>query len=130
MTINIEDIRTELRALRPVSAWNKGVKLYALDLVDELAEAIESGYFVEENLSDPKLLKRQMLKGAETWLEYAEGGCGLTYDADIAERLCTPSELRRNRSGELPPNSRETWLQVEARALFQAERLIKRIAHR
>ena len=128
MTSN--EIRAELVALRPVSAWRKGVKLYALDLVDEVAEAIGRGYFLEENLSDPKLLKRQLLNGAETWLEYAEGGCGLTYNADIAERLCTPSELARTRRGELPPNPWETWLQVEARALFQAELLIRDIAHR
>lgn len=128
MTIN--EIRAGIQALRPVSAWDKGVKLYALDLVDEVDEAIGRGYFLEEDISAPKLLKRQMLNGAETWLQYAEGGCGLTCHAEIAERLCTPSELKRNRSGMLPPNSRETWLQVEARALRQAERLIKRITQR
>ena len=31
----------------------------------------------------------------------------MIYDSDIAERLCTPSELKRKRGDELPPNSRE-----------------------
>lgn len=31
----------------------------------------------------------------------------MIYDSDIAERLCTLSELKRKRGDELPPNSRE-----------------------
>lgn len=42
------------------------------------------------------------------------------YDGDIAERLCTPSELRKTRGGELNPNCRESWLDVQARALYRA----------
>lgn len=128
MTIN--ELRAAVTAVKCRSAWRKGVKLYALELVDELAEAIERGYFLEEDLSSPHLLKRQLLNGAANWAEYAEGGCGLTYDADIAERLCAPFELARTRGGGCPPNSWETWLDVEVRALFQAELLIRDTAHR
>lgn len=35
-------------------------------------------------------------------------------------RLCSPGEFRRRRGGTLPPNSRETWLDVEARAVYRA----------
>lgn len=48
----------------------------------------------------------------------------LIYDGDIAERLCTPSEYKRKRGGDFQPNSRETWLDVQARALYQAARWI------
>jgi hypothetical protein len=47
---------------------------------------------------------------------------------DIAERLCTPSELKKTRHGDRKPNSREEWLDVQARALYQASNRIKHAA--
>lgn len=47
------------------------------------------------------------------------GGCSLCYDSDIAARVCTPSELKRKHGGVYEPNSRETWLDVQTRALHQ-----------
>ena len=52
----------------------------------------------------------------------------LIYNEDIAERLCTPSELKKTRHGERRPNAREEWLDTQARALFQAYNLIGRLA--
>lgn len=52
----------------------------------------------------------------------AWGGSALVYDGDIAAALCTPSELKRTRNGDRRPNSREEWLDVQARALRQAFR--------
>ena len=65
-----------------------------------------------------------LLNGAESWRAYSYGGCSLIYDADIAERLCSPSEYAKTREGERAPNSRETWLDCQARALGQAATLI------
>ena len=61
----------------------------------------------------------------ETMIESKAYAAGYTYasiiyDSDIAERLCTPSELKKTRNGERKPNSREEWLDVQARALRQA----------
>lgn len=106
-------------------AWNNGVKLYALDLLEELDTAIKDGYFAVEDLNAPKLLDRQMLNGAEDWTQYSYGGCSLIYDGDIAERLCNPSELKKTHNGERNPNGRETWLDVQARALYQAARRVR-----
>lgn len=53
------------------------------------------------------------------------GGNGLIYDTDIAKRLCSPSELRKKRGGELEPSLRESWLDCEARAVGQAAAAIK-----
>lgn len=58
----------------------------------------------------------------------------MIYDCDIAETLCTPTELKRTKGGERNPNSRETWLDVQTRAAFQGwimiERAVKKIERR
>lgn len=95
------------------SAWSKAVQQYALEILESL-----EGEYTEAAL----------LNGAENWKAYSYGGCALIYDADIAERVCSPSELKRTRGGERQPNSRETWLDCQARALFQAARLIRQKA--
>lgn len=69
-----------------------------------------------------------MLNGADSWSQYSWGGSALIYDGDIAERLCSPSEYKRSREGERRPNSQEEWLDVQARALFQAANMIIRLA--
>lgn len=43
---------------------------------------------------------------------------------DIAKLLCTPSELKKTDYGRKLPNSTEDWLDVQARALYQAYMLI------
>jgi len=100
-----------------ISAWKKGVALYAA----ELMEALE-----DQNLEPTR---ENMLYGASSWLQYSLGGCSLIAGEEIADRLCTPSELRRvtGAMGETRrmANSRETWLEVQARALAQACRQIE-----
>ena len=122
--LNIEKIRETIENKPVRSAWNRGVKSYAVDLLDELAENIQSGYIDPADLESPALLKKALLNGAADWAQYSWGGCSLIYDGDIAERLCTPSELKRKRGGDLQPNRLETWLDVQARALYQAARWI------
>lgn len=52
--------------------------------------------------------------------ESSWGGSHLCYDCDIARHYCTPSELRRTRDGQRRPNARDEWLDVQARAIYQA----------
>ena len=99
----------------PKSAWDKGVKDYALGLLEDLEEFTT----LEE-------LEKNLLNGAKDWATYSWGGCSLIYDEDIAKALCTPSELKKTRNGQLKPNKREEWLDTQARALYQAYRLIER----
>ena len=122
--LTIEKIREAIENKPTRSAWSHGVKSYAVELLDELAENIQGGYIDPEDLDSPALLKKALLNGAADWQQYSDGGCSLIYDGDIAERLCTPSEYKRKRGGDLQPNSRETWLDVQARALYQAARWI------
>lgn len=122
--LNIEKIRETIENKPVHSAWNRGVKSYAVDLLNELTENIQGSYIDPEDLDSPALLKKALLNGAADWAQYSWGGSSLIYDGDIAERLCTPSEYKRKRGGDLQPNSRETWLDVQARALYQAARWI------
>lgn len=110
----IEQLKKEIENHRTKSAWSKGVKAYALELVEEL-ETIPS-------------CRAELLNGAKDWKEYSWGGCSLIYNCDICERLCTESEKKRKKGGILKPNSREDWLDVQARALFQACGLILSIS--
>ena len=100
------------------SAWGRGVHAYAVELVESLAES--------DDLSNETLLEKAMLNGAGDWQQYSEGGCALVYDAGIAERLCSPSGLKRCKGGERQPNSRENWIECQARALAQAASLVRR----
>ena len=110
------------------SAWDRGVKAYAEELVEELREAVEGGYVDASDLSNRRLFEKAMLNGAADWKQYSEGGCSLCYDGQIAERLCAPWELRKTESGRKDPNPRETWIDVQSRALFQAAQMILRVA--
>lgn len=121
----IETIKTEIEKKTERNAWSRGVTVYALELIEGLEEAIDGGYFDPEDLEAPKLVEKALLNGAGDWSQYSWGGCSLIYDSDIAERLCCPSELKKTRNGERRPNSREEWLDVQARALYQASRRVK-----
>lgn len=117
----------ELEARKDRSAWSKGVTAYAIELVEQLEEAAEGGYLDATDLTAPRMLRKALLNGADDWSAYSWGGCSLIYDSDIAERLCCPSELKRTRNGERRPNSREAWLDTQARALSQAEARVQRV---
>jgi hypothetical protein len=108
---NVENTKTR-------SAWRRGVKTYALEILESLENPQE--------ICNIELLKKAALNGAADWQQYSEGGCALIYDTDIAERLCNPTELKKTNGGEKYPNARESWIDVQARALFQAWKLIRK----
>lgn len=122
----VREVYKIINKMNPRSRWDKGVKEYALELLEELQENIDLGYIKEQDLQSREILKKSMLNGADNWQQYSDGGCSLIYNSDIAERLCTPSELKRKKHGELEPNRNETWLDVQARALRQACNMIVR----
>ena len=70
---------------------------------------------------------KDALNGADSPRQWVEGACGLIYDGDIAELLCTPSELRLTKGGQRQLNRCESWLDVYVRAAFQAYELITAI---
>ena len=111
-----------IEALPARSAWSRAKKEYAVELLDNLRAA--AAYAAENGEPSPfesrETVRAALLNGAEDWSQYSWGGCSLIYDADIAARCCNPSELRRTHGGEKRPNAREDWLDVQARALYQA----------
>lgn len=116
--MQVSAIYDALANQRPRSAWERGVVAYAESMLDE---------FEPEEELYPKTVEKTLLNGAPSWHDYSWGGCALIYDADIARRLCTPSELRKTRNGQRRPNAQEEWFDVQARACFQAAQLVKRI---
>lgn len=119
---NIQTVVNEVNNTKTRSAWSRGVKAYALDI---LASFEESRQWCEANgESVPELDEVTALNGANNWVMWAYGGCGLVYDAYIAERLCTPSELKKLHGGARVPAGAATWCDIEARAARQAWRMI------
>lgn len=117
-------IKAQLEAHKDRSAWDKGVTKYAFELVEELEERAS---YEGRNPAAGEECRKWMLNGARDWNAYSWGGSSLIYDCDIAERLCTPSELKKTRHGERRPNSREEWLDTQARALYQACNRVSRL---
>lgn len=118
-------ITNELNARKDKSAWSKAVTAYALELVETLDNWDKQPESVAE-------LREMILNGAADWNAYSWGGSSLIYNQDIAERVCTPSELKRvtTKNGLRDmANAREHWLDVQARALYQAANLICNIAN-
>lgn len=95
-----------------ISKWQQGVNKYANDLIE----------FLNEN--ELATTEDNMLNGATDWYDYSYGGSSLIFDIDIAIRLATPSEIksrtRKDGSFNNMANANETWLDVQARALYQA----------
>ena len=104
---------------RTRSAWDSGVKMYALELILDLEYDV-----YPEDLTTVKIVERKMLRGARDWFQYSDGGLALCHDEDIALRLCNNTELKITRYGERRPNKKESWLEVQARALYQAYRIV------
>ena len=115
MKDNYSKLYSILTAQPARSAWARGVREYAELLLCEHADRFGRDVLPTE---------ARMLNGARTWKEYSEGGCALIYDEDIARTLCAPWELRKTDNGRKEPNVSETWLDVQARALYQAARLV------
>ena len=111
-----EEIEEALEKEKARSAWDKGVLIYAIEILD--------------SMGDKEVTEKNLLNGAKDWLQYSYGGCALVYDVDICHRLCTPSEIKKTRDGARRPNKKETWFDTQARALYQAARLIMKIKRR
>lgn len=112
-----------LEAVKCRSAWSKGVKEYAFMLLDNISS--DNDYKEIKNFIS---LHEALLGSASDWRQFSYNGNALICDVHIAKTLCNPSELKRCKGGSLPPNKQEQWMDVQARALFQAERLIMKCA--
>ena len=122
MKTKFETIQSKIETIASErSAWARGVKDYALELMENLEN---NPSLIDEFNDGMPIREKDLLSGDSDWVAYRYGGCSSIYNQDIAERLCTPSELKKARQGERNPNANEDWLQCQARALGQACRLV------
>ena len=118
----MQKIRERLEAFKARSAWGKGVKKIAENLLDKYEEIVRDR---EGSDPVPPLTEKTVLNGAGGWRQYCYGGCAMVYNTEIAKTLCTLSELRRTDFGRKAPNAHESWMDVQVRAHVQAWALIK-----
>ena len=108
-----KEIIEKLESLKtPRSAWKKGVLHYAFYILEKIPQETE----IESEAT--------LLNGAKDWKQASYSGCFYVNDEVIALTLCNNSELRMTRNGKRKPNRGETWLDIQARALFQASQII------
>lgn len=108
-----KEIIGKLESLKtPRSAWKKGVLYYAFYILKKIPQETE---IESEN---------DLLNGAKDWGHASYSACFYVNDELIALTICNNSELRITNYGKRRPNRDETWLDVQARALFQASQLI------
>ena len=112
----LREIQEKLENQTARSAWGRGVLNFAVDLVGDAIEN-NGADFAPSSRAE---LEGLLLNGAENWNRYSRGGGALIYDGDIAEALCTPSELKKTKNGQHRPNKNEERLDTQARALWQA----------
>ena len=108
---------------RPRSAWDRGVAQYVEDFLLRLEDYQEN----ERPIECLEQLLPVLLNGAKDWKHYSESGCSLVYDEDIAERLCTPAQLRDFRAGVSRLLNLD-WIESQSRALYQAWLILQRHA--
>ena len=111
------ELRKLVEEIPNTSAYKRGVKKYTDELLDNLEEMAR---IYKRLPKDENELESWLLKGARNWEEYSYGGRSLKYNRQIAERLCTPSELKKKEGGSLAPNKREGWLDLQTKALIDA----------
>ena len=128
--MDLKTLRKKLENHKARSYWEDGVKDYAAEIIDTLEEKekFDDMNAGEYDYTGSKQNHLDALNGAKNWKEYSWGGCSLVSNAAIARTLCTPSELEKTKDGEKQPNAREDWLDVQARALFQAQNLLDDLA--
>ena len=126
-TMDKKEIAQALETLKnqkqPRGAWARGVRAYALEILEGVLENLE---WKEEEGQDadfytPKQLEKIALNGAQDWRQYSEGGCSLVCTRDIVDRLCNKTE--KQRFWKNPDKYQE--LEWQSRALFQAWLLIR-----
>lgn len=120
--LTVKELKQAIDASPARSAWDMAVRIYAYELVEEMDDAKE----FYGNPAD----RKELLNGASDWNQFSWGGCSLVYNEDIAKRLCSPSEFKKTKNGEWRPNISEEWLDAQARALSQAERLLLKLVRR
>ena len=103
-------------ALKRTGQFSKGVKLYMLDILDNLKDT------EKDTLN---YCKYYAFNGTEDAQTASVSGNFLIYDSDIMQRLFTKSELERYEKSIVYHG--KSWLDLQAYAIFLAYRELYRI---
>lgn len=117
-----EAMKINVSAYRARGAWGRGVKMYALEIIENIEGRAEYEGRTPANLEEANVWA---LGGANSWADHSRLGCALLFDGEIAKRLCGVGTLIRTRNGKRNLNGRETWHDVQTRALIQAWEIVK-----
>lgn len=110
-----QDLIKQIEQWNPRSAWDKGVKELMFMIVEHEGRDFREDFKLFRTLDELKNL-------AKEWSYYGEL---YIYDSQIAEQFCTPSKLKKVKGGIFPPSSKEQWVDLQARACYQAFRRLK-----
>ena len=103
--------------------WKRAVRDYALWIISKCAKKDITSYKELLNHVDAARMTDYALAKA-----LSEGGCFEIRNADIAKRLCTPSQLKRvmHKDGTIRDLPDASWIDVQTHAIYQAIFLLKR----
>lgn len=119
--MNINATIAEINRIKCRSAWNKGIKIYAVMLLGNLKE---NGY-KGRDITSPAILRKSLLNGAADWETFSRGGCALVYCGDIVKTLFTPARYAEYINNRNNDNFTTDYIfDCQRLALQQAEKLI------
>ncbi|MCQ2063413.1 MAG: hypothetical protein MJY99_08785 [Fibrobacter sp.] len=137
--MKVKEIIKAVSEKKARSKWVKGVKEYALEMLERTiidtekeADRLNAGELLNHVGGDR--FKIGCFWSPDVWAlckECSWDGKFHIYDDEIAEKLISKSEIARktNKDGTLKnPNSREQWLDTQARAIYTALHLIEHFA--
>ena len=137
VSINLNWLVSQLSKEKVRSCWDRAVKSDAIDMIervksdcDHIVDGVFSGTvseFLASCVNHVGIINAK-IESVYSCMPYinesSHGGNWLIYNDDIAAHYCTPSELKRvtHKDGTIRDhaNSREDWLDVQARAHYQA----------
>lgn len=119
---DISKIKTWIENESYRSKWEQAVRDYALEMISQCDKTDITSYKQIPNHCNAASMTDYAIAR-----DLSKGGCFEIYDADIAKRLCTPSQLKRvtRKDGTVRDLPRGSWIDVQTRAVYQAILLIK-----
>lgn len=119
---DITTIKTQIENESCRSHWKQAVRDYALEMIAQCDKKNITSYKELLNHVDAARMSDYALAKA-----LSEGGCFEISNADIAKRLCTPSQLKRymRKDGTVRDLTHETWIDAQTRAVYQAILLLE-----
>ena len=121
--MTIDELYCKVRARKAIGHFQHGVTEYAKEMLESVIggdyDGIDGKSFISIAVRG-RWNEAEVAKIGHLCSEASRGGNFLVYDSDILERLCPPSQRRRNASRAM---------ELQARALWQAVNIIGAVAH-